>query len=53
MVNLDSIDTCANSIKSVIADETLNDLILNEIISIRNSREDLIQTHSQRVYTGN
>ena len=38
MANLESIYTCTNSMKSVIADETLDDLILNAIISIRNNK---------------
>ena len=39
MTHLESIDTCKNSIKSVITDETLDDLILNAIISIRNNKK--------------
>ena len=39
MAHLESIDTCTNSIKSVITDETLDDLILNAIISIRNNKK--------------
>ena len=39
MAHLESIDTCANSIKSVITDETLDDLILNAIISIRKNKK--------------
>ena len=39
MTHLESIDTCKNSIKSVITDETLDDLILNAIISIRNKKK--------------
>ena len=38
MTYLESIDTCTNSIKSVISNETLDDLILNIIISIRNNK---------------
>ena len=38
MANLESIDTCTNSIESVIPDETLDDLILNAIISICNNK---------------
>ena len=39
MAHLESIDTCTNLIKSVITDETLDDLILNAIISIRNNKK--------------
>ena len=39
MAHLESIDTCTNSIKSVISNETLDDLILNIIISIRNNKK--------------
>ena len=39
MANLESIDTCTNSIESIITDETLDDLILNYIISICNNRK--------------
>ena len=39
MAQLESIDTCTNSIKPVITDETLDDLILNAIISIRNNKK--------------
>ena len=39
MANLKSIDTCTNSIESVIADVILNDFILNAIISIRNNKK--------------
>ena len=39
MAHLESIDTCTNSIKSVIFNETLDDLILNVIISIRNNKK--------------
>ena len=39
MAHLESIDTYTNSIKSVITDETLDDLILNAIISIRNNKK--------------
>ena len=39
MAYLESIDTCTISIKSVITDETLDDLILNAIISIRNNKK--------------
>ena len=39
MAHLESIDTCTDSIKSVITDETLDDLILNAIISIRNNKK--------------
>ena len=41
MANLKSIDTCTNSIESVIADETLVDLILNVMLSIRNNKKRL------------
>ena len=41
MANLKSIDTCTNSIESVIADETLVDLILNAMLSIRNNKKRL------------
>ena len=41
MANLKSIDTCTNSIESVIADETLIDLILNAMLSIRNNKKRL------------
>ena len=39
MAHLESIDTYTNSIKSVITDETLDDLILNAIIPIRNNKK--------------
>ena len=39
MAHLESIDTYTNSIKSVITDETLDDLILNAIISIDNNKK--------------
>ena len=39
MVHLESIDTCTNSIKSVITNETLGDLILNSIISVCNNKK--------------
>ena len=39
MANFEPIDTCTNSIESVIADETLDDVILNTIISIRNTKK--------------
>ena len=39
MAHLESINTCTDSIKSVITDETLDDLILNAIISIRNNKK--------------
>ena len=39
MTHLESIDTCTNSIKSVISNETLDDLILNAITSIRNNKK--------------
>ena len=39
MAHLESIDTCTNSIKSVITDETIDDLILNANISIRNNKK--------------
>ena len=39
MTNLESINTCTNSIESVIADETLDDLILYAIISIHNNNK--------------
>ena len=38
MATLESIDNRINSVESVIPDETLDDLILNAIISIRNSK---------------
>ena len=39
MAYLESIDTSTNSVKSLITDETLDDLILNAIISIRNNKK--------------
>ena len=39
MANLESINTCTNSIESVIADETLDDLILYALISICNNNK--------------
>ena len=39
MAYLESVDTCTNSVKSLITDETLDDLILNAIISIRNNKK--------------
>ena len=39
MVNLKSNDTCTNSIESVIADVTLDDFIINAIISIRSNKK--------------
>ena len=39
MAHLESINTYTDSIKSVITDETLDDLILNAIISIRNNKK--------------
>ena len=45
MANLKSIDTCTNSTESVIADKkTLDDLILNAIISIRKNKKYLTLT---------
>ena len=38
MATLESIDNRINSVESVIPDETLDDLILNAIMSIRNSK---------------
>ena len=40
MAYLESIDTCTNSVKSLITDEILDDLILNAIISIRNNKNE-------------
>ena len=39
MAHLESINTYTDSIKFVITDETLDDLILNAIISIRNNKK--------------
>ena len=41
MAHLESIDTCTNSINYVITDETLDDLILNAIISTCNNKRRL------------
>ena len=41
MAHLESIDTCTNSINYVITDETLDDLILNAIISTCNNKKRL------------
>ena len=46
MANIEPIDTCTNSIESVIADETLDDLILNAIYQFVTTNEDPTRTPS-------
>ena len=46
MAHLESINTYTDSIKSVITDETLDDLILNAIYQFVTTKKDLTPTPS-------